>query len=64
MRYGRPSSGGRGNAIPGLRRASQEQLILENAIYRIVQEALTNACKHSKSKKVTVTMILEQPSEG
>jgi signal transduction histidine kinase len=30
--------------------------ILENAIYRIVQEALTNACKHSKSKKVTVTM--------
>ena len=26
-----------------------------NAIYRIVQEALTNACKHSKSKKVTVT---------
>jgi PAS domain S-box-containing protein len=30
--------------------------ILENALYRIVQEALTNACKHSKSKKVTVTM--------
>ena len=30
--------------------------ILENAIYRMVQEALTNACKHSKSKKVTVTM--------
>jgi PAS domain S-box-containing protein len=33
--------------------------ILENAIYRIVQEALTNACKHSKSKKVTVTMTQE-----
>jgi PAS domain S-box-containing protein len=33
--------------------------ILENAIYRIVQEALTNACKHSKSKKVTVTMVQE-----
>ena len=33
--------------------------ILENAIYRIVQEALTNACKHSKSKKVTVSMIQE-----
>jgi signal transduction histidine kinase len=32
---------------------------LENAIYRIVQEALTNACKHSKSKKVTVTMDQE-----
>ena len=29
--------------------------IMENALYRIVQEALTNACKHSKSKKVTVT---------
>jgi PAS domain S-box-containing protein len=33
--------------------------ILENGIYRIVQEALTNACKHSKSKKVTVTMTQE-----
>ena len=33
--------------------------ILENALYRIVQEALTNACKHSKSKKVTVTMTQE-----
>ena len=33
--------------------------ILENALYRIVQEALTNACKHSKSKKVTLTMIQE-----
>ena len=30
--------------------------ILENALYRIVQEALTNACKHSKSKKVKVAM--------
>ena len=33
--------------------------ILENGIYRIVQEALTNACKHSKSKSVTVTMTQE-----
>jgi signal transduction histidine kinase len=33
--------------------------ILENALYRIVQEALTNACKYSKSKKVTVTMTQE-----
>ena len=33
--------------------------ILENALYRIVQEALTNACKHSRSKKVTVTMTQE-----
>ena len=33
--------------------------ILENALYRIVQEALNNACKHSKSKKVTVAMTQE-----
>jgi PAS domain S-box-containing protein len=33
--------------------------ILENAIYRIAQEALSNACKHSESKKVTVTMTQE-----
>ncbi|MBN1911627.1 MAG: PAS domain S-box protein [Pirellulales bacterium] len=33
--------------------------ILENALYRMVQEALTNACKHSKSEKVTVTMVQE-----
>ena len=33
--------------------------VLENALYRIVQEALNNACKHSKSKKVTVTMTQE-----
>jgi signal transduction histidine kinase len=32
---------------------------LENALYRIVQEALANACKHSKSKKVTVAMTQE-----
>jgi two-component system sensor histidine kinase DegS len=33
--------------------------ILENALYRITQEALTNACKHSKSKKVMVTFVQE-----
>jgi PAS domain S-box-containing protein len=33
--------------------------ILENALYRIVQEALTNACKHSKSQKVTVSVTQE-----
>jgi PAS domain S-box-containing protein len=32
-------------------------LILENALYRIVQEALTNACKYSQSKRVSVAMI-------
>ena len=31
--------------------------ILENAIYRIAQEALTNACKHSKAKEVAVTLV-------
>jgi signal transduction histidine kinase len=30
--------------------------IMENALYRIVQEALTNACKHSKSPEVTVSI--------
>ena len=34
--------------------------ILENALYRIVQESLTNACKHSKSKRVTVSMSQEE----
>jgi len=33
--------------------------ILENALYRIAQEALTNACKHSKSQRVLVTMTQE-----
>jgi PAS domain S-box-containing protein len=31
--------------------------LLENAIYRIVQEALTNACRYSKSKKVQVELV-------
>jgi signal transduction histidine kinase len=30
---------------------------LENAIYRIVQEGIANACKHSKSKKVRVELV-------
>jgi signal transduction histidine kinase len=30
---------------------------LENAIYRICQEALTNACQHSRSKKVRVSLL-------
>ena len=30
---------------------------LENAIYRIAQEALANACKHSKSEKVQVSLV-------
>ena len=31
--------------------------ILENAIYRIVQEGLANACQHSKSEKVRVSLL-------
>jgi PAS domain S-box-containing protein len=31
--------------------------IVENAIYRIVQEGLTNACQHSKSDKVRVSLV-------
>jgi two-component system sensor histidine kinase UhpB len=31
--------------------------ILENAIYRIVQAGLTNACKHSKSERVNVELV-------
>ena len=32
-------------------------LTLENALYRIAQEGLTNACKHSRSKKVRVNLV-------
>jgi PAS domain S-box-containing protein len=31
--------------------------LLENAIYRIVQEALTNACKHAQSALVRISML-------
>jgi len=31
--------------------------IVENAIYRIVQEGLANACQHSKSEKVRVRLL-------
>ena len=30
---------------------------LENAIYRIAQEAFTNACQHSKSERVSVSLL-------
>ncbi|MFZ5830231.1 MAG: PAS domain S-box protein [Planctomycetota bacterium] len=33
--------------------------VLENAIYRMAQEALTNACQHSQSAKVRVSLIQE-----
>ena len=35
---------------------------LENAIYRIAQEALTNACQHSKSDKVHVSLVQRRRS--
>ena len=31
--------------------------VLENAIYRIVQEGLTNACKYSKSTRVQISLL-------
>ena len=31
--------------------------LLENVIYRIVQEGLANACKHSQSKRVRVEVV-------
>jgi signal transduction histidine kinase len=34
--------------------------ILENAIYRIAQEGLTNACQHSKSEKVRVSLLQQE----
>lgn len=36
--------------------------ILENAIFRIVQECLTNACRHSKSQKVSVRLSQRKDS--
>lgn len=35
-------------------------VVLENALYRIAQEALGNACAHSQSDRVTLT-LLQQP---
>jgi PAS domain S-box-containing protein len=49
----------KGSKIEYLSKVEFDRLapILENAIYRIVQEALTNACRYSKSKKVHVELV-------
>lgn len=36
--------------------------ILENALYRIAQESLTNAWKHSRSKRVRVKLLQDGPT--
>ena len=38
--------------------------ILENAIYRIAQEALTNATRHSRSEKVRVSLVEDRGRVG
>jgi len=50
---------GKGPKIELLSRVEFDRLdaILENAIFRIVQEGLANACQHSKSEKVRVEMV-------
>jgi len=34
--------------------------LLENAIYRIIQEGMTNACKHSQSDRVRITLLQQK----
>jgi PAS domain S-box-containing protein len=34
--------------------------LLENAIYRIIQEGLTNACKYSKSDRIRITLLQQK----
>ena len=34
--------------------------ILENAIYRIIQEGLSNACKYSQSSRVRITLLQQK----
>jgi len=49
----------KGPKIEYLSKVEFERLtpILENAIYRIVQEGLANACRHSKSRRVQVQLV-------
>ncbi len=35
---------------------------LENAVYRIAQQALTNACRHSRTKRIKVSLVQEDGS--
>ncbi len=52
---------GNGREIEFQSRVSFNRLpdILENALYRIAQEALSNACKHSCSQKVRLSLVQE-----
>ncbi len=43
----------------GLARFDRLASVLENAIYRIAQEALSNACRHSRSDRVRVSLLQE-----
>ena len=38
-------------------------LVLENTIYRMTQEALTNACRYSRSDAIKVSLVQDQDSE-
>jgi signal transduction histidine kinase len=50
---------GQGLTIEFLSRGDFDRLdpTLENAIYRIAQEALANACEHGRSQKVQVSLL-------
>jgi signal transduction histidine kinase len=49
-------AGRTGNRIPPRCQVQRLEPTLENTLFRIAQEAMTNACRHSKSKKVRVKL--------
>jgi signal transduction histidine kinase len=56
-------AGGDAGREPGEDRSVELQAELEEALYRIVQEALNNALKHARPSAVTVTLRLEDRVE-